>query len=965
MNIQQRKTPGLPSRIRFFTIFTMGLTVVAWMQAEARGQSCCTAGGIFGSGRDGSVVIYQDTTLTRDMEYVDLTLNGATLNTAGYTIRVCGRLENWGTITDFVSGGLGGGSGVGGLGANPNQDRVPDGCPDQPSKCSPGGPGLPGQDALISQAGRGGDGGAGGGGGGGASYNGHDANGSNGAAGGTGGRGGGYVRIFCYQLENVGLIRANGEDGAPGESAPDCTSDCAAEYDDWWDGPYHRDIAGGGGGGGNGGDGGHGGTVEIHYGDLIFTGILEAKGGSGGSGGLGGDSGTTCAGHLLNWGAPCSPNEGCPNGEDPPNISGGAAACAQYGSSDDGVTGADGEPGDGGSIELIPVFNDCNSNGIADECDIADGFSEDCNINGRPDDCDITLGFSEDCNGNDIPDECELRYAVFDLDTLGGDESKAFGLNDAGEVVGWADTGDEDPPGTPIYHAFLWLPIARDGLAGGMNDLGVVSGHGPNSIAFAINNGGTVVGASGEPTEIPFVPCSGTCAFQWTVGAGMVELPPIEAPPYDCSYAYALSSFDVVAGWSQHHMIVMPGGTHIYSSRAAAWLPSAQCGLLSGLNNLGEQYAYGINDLGDIVGDFSSGIIRTCDGTIHDPFEGTAYDINNMGQAVGWRSGDPQQSAVLCDTDTQMLETLGAGWPYSINDNRQVVGMSNTGHATLWIMGATGWIGVDLNSLIPQDAGWVLESAKGINDAGQIVGYGTHIGVQRAFLLDPDLGRDCNGNGILDICEIAAGRCRDCNENGLPDECDVPPLGTGEDCNSNGVPDECELFCNDWDGNGIPDECDILNDPELDSFPQNGFLDDCDLDDCNANGIADWCDIHCDAPGGFCDIPECGLSQDCNQNGVPDECDVAAGLSGDCKTEDLNLDGIPDECNGDVNCDFAIDGLDIPHFVQALTAPADYEAQHDGDPYPPCSITRADANADGQVNTDDITAFVEILLVDR
>jgi probable HAF family extracellular repeat protein len=43
----------------------------------------------------------------------------------------------------------------------------------------------------------------------------------------------------------------------------------------------------------------------------------------------------------------------------------------------------------------------------------------------------------------------------------------------------------------------------------------------------------------------------------------------------------------------------------------------------------------------------------------------------------------------------------------------------------------------DLNSLIPAGSGWVLTSARGINDAGQIVGTGTISGVQHAFLLTP------------------------------------------------------------------------------------------------------------------------------------------------------------------------------------------------------------------------------------
>ena len=41
-------------------------------------------------------------------------------------------------------------------------------------------------------------------------------------------------------------------------------------------------------------------------------------------------------------------------------------------------------------MRIPPIgTNDCNGNGIPDECDIASGISQDCNSNGIPDECDI------------------------------------------------------------------------------------------------------------------------------------------------------------------------------------------------------------------------------------------------------------------------------------------------------------------------------------------------------------------------------------------------------------------------------------------------------------------------------------------------------------------------------------------------------------------------------------------------
>jgi hypothetical protein len=44
---------------------------------------------------------------------------------------------------------------------------------------------------------------------------------------------------------------------------------------------------------------------------------------------------------------------------------------------------------------------------------------------------------------------------------------------------------------------------------------------------------------------------------------------------------------------------------------------------------------------------------------------------------------------------------------------------------------------IDLNTVIPSDAGWTLSDAAAMNDSGQIAGYGRVNGVWRAFLLTP------------------------------------------------------------------------------------------------------------------------------------------------------------------------------------------------------------------------------------
>jgi probable HAF family extracellular repeat protein len=72
-----------------------------------------------------------------------------------------------------------------------------------------------------------------------------------------------------------------------------------------------------------------------------------------------------------------------------------------------------------------------------------------------------------------------------DLGTLGGDCGTANAINDAGEVVGYADL-----PGAcdQVFHAFLWKK-------GKMTDLGTVDGD-VDSVALEINSKGQIVGTS-------------------------------------------------------------------------------------------------------------------------------------------------------------------------------------------------------------------------------------------------------------------------------------------------------------------------------------------------------------------------------------------------------------------------------------------------------------------------------------
>jgi len=177
---------------------------------------------------------------------------------------------------------------------------------------------------------------------------------------------------------------------------------------------------------------------------------------------------------------------------------------------------------------------------------------------------------------------------------------------------------------------------------------------------------------------------------------------------------------------------------------------------------------------------------------------------------------------------------------------------------------------------------------------------------------------DCNGNGVLDSCEIANGSQQDCNGNGRLDSCDLAS-GTSIDCNGNGVPDSCDIASGaaaDCNGNAIPDSCDLQTGSAVDCNG-NGTPDNCDIangssNDQNGNGIPDGCEPDCNG-NGIPDLWEVAqhLSPDCNHNGLPDSCDIASGLS------DCDSDGVPDNCElasgsgADCNGNGILDNCDI------------------------------------------------------
>ena len=329
------------------------------------------------------------------------------------------------------------------------------------------------------------------------------------------------------------------------------------------------------------------------------------------------------------------------------------------------------------------------------------------------------------------------RYALTDLGP-----GVALGLNDAGQVVGYSLV--DGNPGHPV--ATLWN--------GGMTAiLGTLPGW-TDSFAAGINDAGTVVGYSGPvPTNanlfngiaanFPVGSFNGQ-ATSWSGGA-INDLGALAGSVG--SVATGINNAGQVTGYSTFEPVCCAGFPHATLSNGGtitdlSTLPGGP------IDNLpGPYYATATNNAGQVVGSTGIGNAWLSNGSAITYLTGVGYPtaINNVGQVVGIAGAQGQFDFTVAtlwagSTVTQLgvLPSTTGSAALGINNSGQVVGYSYRvdccSFATMW----SGGVITNLtDALWSGGEGWTLDEATGINDMGQIVGFGEGPQGESAFLLTP------------------------------------------------------------------------------------------------------------------------------------------------------------------------------------------------------------------------------------
>ncbi len=334
-------------------------------------------------------------------------------------------------------------------------------------------------------------------------------------------------------------------------------------------------------------------------------------------------------------------------------------------------------------------------------------------------------------------------YLFTDLGSLGGNNaiSNAYDVNATGQVVGGANLSGKNPP----EHAFYWDAQT------GRRDLGHLGGN--FSRAWSLNNGGEVVGlsttAAGQFRAFLWDRATGILSdLNDRDGNGLLDHPDwilSEATEINDRRQVIGNGYHTVGGTTTRQVFrmdlatgavmdlgLLPGSTLQWpfslNNRTVDGLPAPQIGVSERLSTgateyflftdglrspLGRLMPNGLNDRGEVAGN------NTALGNRAHYWDGVAA---LPGQDLGTLGGSSSTAREINNWSPAVL--VG-----------QAATASDGDHAFRWVVGSPAI--QDLNPLASGRGQWVLRLGASISDGGHIVGTARKGNVQHAFLLTP------------------------------------------------------------------------------------------------------------------------------------------------------------------------------------------------------------------------------------
>ncbi len=339
-----------------------------------------------------------------------------------------------------------------------------------------------------------------------------------------------------------------------------------------------------------------------------------------------------------------------------------------------------------------------------------------------------------------------MHYNLSELPLMfGAFGSTATGINDSSAVTGYQTTSSFS---SDAY-------TAKGNTLADVNALSTQFGSFPqNSLGYAINNSGTIVGsedASGSTT-----------AFVLNAGASAVtEIGTLPGMQY--SEALGINDNGVVvgdssgftnSGFTMHAFVYANGTMTDLNAAIAAGNAGAVESKANGINSNGDVTGYWQDSAGvqhAFVYNLASSTLTTLPTLLPSASSpnstGTAINANGVvvgsADAVTGSTGAIQHAFTYNNGVTTDLGALGSASNFSsalaINSAGIIVGTSSDNIGNLNAFVVQGGTMYNLNNLVNSLNGWQLQGATGINSQGDIVGYGIDPNsTPAAFILTPD-----------------------------------------------------------------------------------------------------------------------------------------------------------------------------------------------------------------------------------